>query len=277
MGEFMNTNYIISLDLDETLLKSDTTLSAYTIKVINQLIDQGIHVIANTARSHTIIPDAVSKIHFKHYICSNGATIYDVAKKEVIFTHKIKDETVKDILDRTKDLQLSATIATTKGLYSTPIFKDRFTNTQLPKEKVAEILNSRSYVNDLLELLAYPEDIQKVQFNFRNNEKALYLHHFENIANVSITSSHDNNLEITNENASKGKTIHTYAQLFNIEDPYIIAYGDDLNDLAQMEYADRFTAMKNGHPEVLAQATLISEFSNEEDGVAKDLADYFKL
>ncbi|MFI3284453.1 MAG: HAD family hydrolase [Erysipelotrichaceae bacterium] len=264
---------IVSTDLDGTLLTSDMDVSAYTASVLNQLIDSGVQVVANTGRSHMILPEALSKINFNYIICSNGGSIYDVKNDTIVFSHTLDKKTALDILITTKDLPIAPTITTTKHLYSPIQFKKTFEQAKTPRERDAH----RIYLENIFEVLDYPEDIQKIHFVFEEGQKEAYENILYQLKEVAITSSNWDNIEISSNKASKGEMIHTLARLLNIENPMILAYGDNQNDLSQLQYASHFTAMKNASEELLKHAQHITKFTNNEDGVAKDLAQHFNL
>ena len=53
-----------------------------------------------------------------------------------------------------------------------------------------------------------------------------------------------------------------------------VAFGDSLNDLAMLQAAGRSVAVANGRPDILAVCDDICP-SNQEDGVARYLAEHF--
>ena len=57
----------------------------------------------------------------------------------------------------------------------------------------------------------------------------------------------------------------------------LLAFGDDLGDLDMIREAGVGVLMKNARPNLHGQAGILSEYTNEEEGVARFLADYFHL
>jgi hydroxymethylpyrimidine pyrophosphatase-like HAD family hydrolase len=57
----------------------------------------------------------------------------------------------------------------------------------------------------------------------------------------------------------------------------IIAFGDDYGDFDMLREAGVGVMMKNGRPELLGKTSHISEYTNDEDGVAKFLEKWFAL
>ena len=57
----------------------------------------------------------------------------------------------------------------------------------------------------------------------------------------------------------------------------IIAFGDDHGDLGMLQEAGVGVLMKNGRPELMEQVSYVSKYTNDEDGVARLLAEYFQI
>ena len=57
----------------------------------------------------------------------------------------------------------------------------------------------------------------------------------------------------------------------------VIAFGDDIGDLGMLKEAGVGVLMKNAKDHLKTEEYIISEFTNDEDGVARFLAKYFCL
>ena len=57
----------------------------------------------------------------------------------------------------------------------------------------------------------------------------------------------------------------------------VIAFGDDYGDFEMLQEAGVGVMMKNGRPELLGKTSHISRFTNDEDGVARFLTEYFAI
>ena len=80
-----------------------------------------------------------------------------------------------------------------------------------------------------------------------------------------MASSFPNNVEITSNEAHKGKALLRYQQMMNLSFEEIIAFGDGGNDLAQFEVATTSVAMGNAPVHIQQKADLITR-TNDEDG-----------
>ena len=78
----MNTEKHIrlaALDLDGTTLRSDKSLSEYTIKTLKNAHEHGMHIVVASGRSFASLPEQVIQFPWAEYaITSNGAAVYEV-------------------------------------------------------------------------------------------------------------------------------------------------------------------------------------------------------
>ena len=93
----MRTLYVS--DLDGTLLRSSERTSAYTNRVINQLVEQGILFSYATARSLITAKKVTCGINAKiPLIVYNGAFVIDHLTEEILFENYF-DERINFVLD----------------------------------------------------------------------------------------------------------------------------------------------------------------------------------
>ena len=103
-------------DLDNTLLRSDKTLSAHTIQVLDRCRKQGIPVMATTARPFRSIEKYHKLVHFDAVTTMNGAIIR-LPERKLHFG--ISPESGETILSRMMELpDITLSIETSTGLYS---------------------------------------------------------------------------------------------------------------------------------------------------------------
>ena len=90
----INIKAIIT-DLDRTLLHTDKSLSEYTIKVIKRCKEQGIKVMAATARPERTVTDYDAAIGFAAVTVMNGAK---VMVGDRVMTYGIPDALAEEML-----------------------------------------------------------------------------------------------------------------------------------------------------------------------------------
>ena len=71
--------------------------------------------------------------------------------------------------------------------------------------------------------------------------------------------------------------VESIAAYYDIKPTNILAFGDEANDYEMIQYAGHGVMMKNGIDDLKNVADDITEFSNDENGLAKYLKNYFKV
>lgn len=90
----------ILTDLDGTLLRSNASLSTYTIEVLTKAIKQGLIISFATARSYTSAHSVVSAIPWKYpIILYNGAVVFDPVNHEIIDGHWLNKKVTDEIIE----------------------------------------------------------------------------------------------------------------------------------------------------------------------------------
>jgi Cof subfamily protein (haloacid dehalogenase superfamily) len=86
-------------------------------------------------------------------------------------------------------------------------------------------------------------------------------------ADVSATSSQTYYLDVTHQDANKGKVVEFLASAYDLEPSQIATIGDMANDVLMFDKAGLSIAMGNATPEVKGHAT-VTTASNDENGFA---------
>jgi Cof subfamily protein (haloacid dehalogenase superfamily) len=81
-------------------------------------------------------------------------------------------------------------------------------------------------------------------------------------------------LEILPPNTDKGTALAGIARLMGVKREEVMALGDSMNDRAMISWAGTGVAMKNGDERVKKIAQLVTESTNNDDGVAKTIEEY---
>lgn len=84
-------------------------------------------------------------------------------------------------------------------------------------------------------------------------------------------------LEVVRNGIHKAVGVKTIADFYRIPNEAIIAFGDENNDLEMIDYAGTGVAMANAIDEIKAVSDQQTEFSNDEDGLARHLIQHFEL
>ncbi|MDD1515653.1 HAD family hydrolase [Priestia megaterium] len=262
----------ISIDLDGTLLNSQHEISEENVKTLKELQQQGHSIILNTGRAYVdvIKLKAVQNMEVPIF-CINGSVLYSKTR-ELLYEATISVSTYKNIFSILNKIGVGILVYTNYGGFPSTLpslhnkSKEELA-TLFQEYNYDEILNKDNLkIYKLIALVQY-EQLEKVD----EVKRAL-----ANQFNISMASSFPNNVEITSNEAHKGKAILRYQQMMNLNFEEIFAFGDGGNDLAQFEVATTSVAMGNAPLDIQQKADLITK-TNDEDGFAYAVNHLLKL
>jgi Cof subfamily protein (haloacid dehalogenase superfamily) len=240
---------MIVVDLDETLLKTDKSISEYTKNILTKCRENGIKVVYATGRGGSAESRAPSYL-FDGKITMNGA----IAKinDNIIYSRLIPYQIARPILIACDKYGLKTTSELSGIHYSNFNVTEEWsniTNYEIVDFNIHDIDAEKLYM-----VIKKPEEIEYIQ---KHLSKELYL-----------TVSKDGLGQIMHKDATKSNAIEALAENWGIERSEIIAFGDDLNDIDMLKYAGISIAMENALEEV-KKAAKYECLNNNEDGVAK--------
>jgi len=244
---------LVVVDLDKTLLKNDKTISTYTKDIFLKLRDRGIKVVINTARRYEISEPFLKEINGFGVICYNGAMVYSDGKQ--IAKHVIANSKVRNFLAKICNLW-------PERKWSVAYLNNTYTNYDDPYYIQVNSLADLPDENPLMVLVRNVMEEEYPKFYRTIGDDGLYVRYLEKC-----------NIIVTNENARKDRAMKYIMQYYNISSDEVIAFGDDINDIAFMSEAGISVAVKNATDEVKEIADYICP-SNDCDGVATWLAQY---
>jgi Cof subfamily protein (haloacid dehalogenase superfamily) len=252
-----------SIDLDGTLLNSEHDITEASLQTIHELLEEGHSVILNTGRAYgdVIKIKALEKLQIPIF-CVNGSILFSETK-ELLYEATISLETYKEIFSILKGLGVGILVYTNYGGFPStlpPLHKKskEELNVLFDEFNYDEILEKDQLKIYKLIALPYHDELKKVE----EVKKAL-----RDKFDISMASSFINNVEITSNEAHKGKALLSYQKMMNLDFDEIFAFGDGGNDLAMFEVATTSVAMANAPLHVKQKADIITK-SNDEDGFA---------
>jgi Cof subfamily protein (haloacid dehalogenase superfamily) len=262
---------MLVLDLDDTLLRSDLSISYRTRNVIKKAVAQGLVVVLASGR----IPAALEQFsrtlgmnrRAGYVICSNGTIIQESNTRKIIWETQLDTETALAVYD----------LATAEG-FPVQIYEDdimyvsksnEFTRYDQKltglKQVVAEDFHAvvRKGCNKLL-IPGDPMLLQPLEILIRT-----YLG-----SDINLFTSKPYFLEVLPRGTDKGSALVRVAGILGIGQKAVMAIGDSMNDEAMIRWAGTGVAMINGDERIKRIADLVTEKSNDEDGVAGVIEQY---
>lgn len=243
----MKTKAIIT-DLDRTLLRTDKSISDYTMEVFQRCRERAVRVMVATARPIRDIPEFQKQIVFDAVTATNGAVIELPDRRIEYGICRESGEKILDGLLRFPDVFLS--VETSGGLYS---------NRDIPEwEPVV--------YTDFPKL---PENVMTYKILASSGRRELY----DGIGTVLTddvyhTVSNRDLVQIMDRKATKWNGVCQMLAGFGISPCDAVYFGDDNDDIEPIRNCGLGVAVSNAIPAVLEAADCIAD-SNDDDGAAR--------
>ena len=259
-------NYLIAIDCDGTLRRSDGTISERTKKIIKQISNYGHRIIISTARPRYETLKLCEELGLKDYIISsNGSEIYDTSSNEIVYSNYIDSVYCKELYSLAKKYDVRIIYVNENKEYATKYVRNPY-QVKINDDNIDQIDFKK--IKQVMLIDSDNKKIKKIQKNIIKNKKV-------NIIDTSEECHGESWLSIVSNNTSKGFALQKLAGLLNVSDKNIVAIGNDNNDISMLDVANIKVAVRNSNQKVLSFANHIIS-ANDEDGVAEYLEELLK-
>lgn len=283
---------VIASDMDGTLLGEDHKIAPETLSAIKEACDAGIRFMICTGRN---FPGAMNELEGADltcdYIVGSGAEVRD-PRQQVVRSTAISPRLCREIYEAVRKFPISITFCTDGDDYR--IGTEEEVEESLIRQIQAFHLNQcRDEIQDT-ELYQRMKRNTRVISGIDELEKAgvpvykLFLfsgdlemldkirRELEKNQEIAVSSSFENNLEITDMKAQKGPVLKEYIESLGYTMDEVMALGDSLNDYSMLSMDFGATvAMENAVPEIRRVAKYTTR-SNVEFGVAYAILELLK-
>ena len=288
---------LVAIDLDGTLLNSYGEVSENTKEEIKKAIENGVEVVLASGRPISSVEDLANELQANHYLISgNGAIVYDMHKKEVVYDRFLSKEQVLNIVKICEENSIYYNIYTenevlTKSLnYNTLFYYSENTHKQEEKRTNINILtdvydyilksNNQKYLKvtvcdqsqiifaSIIKKLRTINDIDVLDVAHMS-KKIIKAGTEEVLVEYCYT-------EITNKNVNKWTALEYIMKEKNIDRSEVVAIGDNINDKEMIEEAGLGVAMGNSTPAIKEVAN-VEVGTNNEEGVRETFQKYINV
>ena len=262
--------YLICVDLDETLLTTDKTISEYTLNSIRELHQNGHYFIFSSGRPYH------GMVNFAHMLgiddfpiaSLNGASIcwtnYKEDKITKAITFTVPNSLVVSLFKEGAKYIKAALAYSLKHVY---LFNEEF----LPWWTIHindYVTAHRGRLDELvhediltMNFQVYAKDIEKFErIAKRKKYKNLLIFNWGQYGDVC-------SIEISLRIATKGHALKYLQALYGIGEECTIAFGDGPNDVSMLQDAYEGVTMCNSREFILKQGKIFTFLSNNEDGI----------
>ncbi len=241
---------VAAIDLDDTLLCSDGSITPRTLQALRAWRAQGNHIIIATGRPRrTVALVLPEELHDAPLISYNGAEIH--RKGEKIYANLLPAVATLEIITRLLDAVPAAEI----GLEIDNVLYLNRTPTRPRPHQVANLLEMAT--QPAAKILIFGDEmagVEAIMTSLPPGAQALY-------------SGRYRFLQILAQNVDKAEALRFLLPQWSLTPEQMVAFGDDTNDVEMVRISGLGVAMSNAVPEVLAVADRVTT-SNDEDGVA---------
>ena len=263
---------LLALDLDDTLLRSDLSISHRIRSAIKRTEAAGVTVVLASGR----IPSAMEQFSKLlglnkrpgYLVSNNGALIQESNTGKIIHEAKINRKTVLAVCDLADAEGFPVQMYDGDILYVSRQNEFSSLEEKLSGMRQVVVENFRAMVGEGCYKLVIPGE-PKLLIHVEKIIKA----YFED--DITLFNGRRSFLELMSKGTDKGSALAKIAKTAGIKPSEAVAIGDSSNDEAMIRWAGIGVAMANSDERIKSIADFITDGTNDEDGVAEVIEKYF--
>lgn len=259
---------ILFLDLDGTLLNSKKEITPKNFAAIRAALQAGHKIVLASGRATVSVENVAKKIGLTEEGCYavtyNGACIYDLYRRENVYTHPLSLEVTRNILEAAENF----------GIYAHTYLGSKILTAHNTKELTAysgSTWMDYQVVEDVCaHLTRGPEKILVIDYDDHQ-----HLLDFQETVMPRVQGQAESffscpyYLEFVSPGVSKGDAVRRLCGLLGIPIENSIAAGDAENDISMIQAAHVGVVMKNAGPAMYAYGNYVTENDNNHDAIAE--------
>ena len=261
---------LMATDLDGTLIRSDQTVSDFTVETFRRARGAGLPIIFVTGRPpRWMAPIAEATGHHGLAVCANGALVIDLVTQKVVESDPLSPEVIDEIVTTLRaevpGVAFAAEwvddISGDEPFGYEPTYITRYENFAARRDvEVREFTRGKSVVK-LLARTTEPQDHVDTFLRVAAG-------HIEHLADITHSDSTDTLLEMSAYGVSKGSTLARLAGELGIAAEHVAAAGDMPNDVSMITWAGAGLGIQDGHHWVIDVADALIPGPHD-DGIAQ--------
>ena len=265
----MNTDTkILFTDLDGTLLNDQKQISAGNLAAIHMALENGHKIVISTGRALASAKKQAETLGLImpgcYIIAFNGACIYDIHEKKIIFSETIPLDYVYHLFEEAHKLNIHIQTYDDTQVLTESENDDLFRychNTGMEYKVISSVRSELIFSPYKVLVIDYQHHEPLVQFQEQIRTWAE--------GKIDFYFSCNELLEIVAPDISKGNAIIRLCEQRQSPREATISAGDADNDISMLQTTHTSVVMKNADPHMHAYATYITEQDNNHDGVAE--------
>lgn len=258
---------IVVTDMDGTLLTSDKTVSSYTKNLLKRLHEEGYKLGIASGRPIVGLKRTVAALGIESYINfmtgSNGAELYDVDKDTENCFYQLEPEIIDEIINLYKPFELNPYVYQGDKCYA---YKSDYVLERAAKNNQLGVVlcNLKEAIKTPQSKLVFgtpPEKMAQVEAFYAEHKSDKY----------RAFKSQEDMFEFVHFELSKVYGIAYYCKQNGYTIEQVVSFGDTTNDIEMIKECGTGVCMCNGTEDAKCVADIVTKYSNDEDGFAKEL------
>jgi len=251
---------MLVLDMDDTLLTDDHTISKENRAMIAMAQEKGVEVVLASGRPTPAMTHFANDLQNNYMISFNGAVVTDLKDDTVIFEQSLTKEQIHELHDyslKAKTHIITYINDTIVSETHSEFIEVERSITGMPHELVPDFKAAVTSNAVKCILLEDPSYLKTVESDLK-----------QAMPDLSVSMSKPFFLEVAPNGIDKAASIQFLAKRLGIEQSEIIAVGNAGNDLTMIQYAGLGVWVDNVTPELRGFGDVIVA-SNNDHGVAE--------
>ncbi|MCW8809954.1 MAG: HAD family hydrolase [Ignavibacteriaceae bacterium] len=260
---------LIVTDIDGTLVDDNGKLGSESKKLLMEIMKQDVSISLATGRLHSATTELAKELSLNGYIISlDGAVIKEFKSGKTIFESFLKTRHVKKAISISDDLLVNIVLCHASSIYYTEY------NSVIPSllskygALYKQVNSYEEYLSGTLEIVCSSD----VKYSIKQMERSFNFPISIGCSTSYFRSKKNENifyLEIRKAGSSKGKALEKLLKHISLKAEQTAVIGDWYNDITLFETKALKVAVANAIPELLNKADVVTEKTNNEDGVAE--------
>lgn len=265
---------MIALDLDGTLLNHQSQLTDYTVQTLQRVQEAGHIVLIATGRPYRMAQAFYDQLKLTTPMVNFNGSLIHIPHKKWEWEQNI-------LIDKKYLLEFLKQEEQFQADFIAGEYKNKFFITQTYLDKIDPRLMGVEQItpDTLIEPSKITSDPHSILMQTRADDKYALSEemkdYFNNELEINTWGGPLNILETCAKGISKASALTYLLDHYKMDRQDLIAFGDEQNDTLMLSLAGTGYAMKNANEMLLPYADQQTEFTNDEDGVARKLEELF--
>ncbi len=255
---------LAAIDLDDTLLGPDKLISLENAQAVQDLRDNGVHVVLASGRRHENMLRFHQRLGLSGPIVScNGALVRDAEIDAVYYENLVPADLAADIIEQGDLIEVTQNYYHTNGGL---FVREKTMWTELYQTRTGSVVTEHGDLAD---------------FAGDSPLKILWIADHERIAallpsaldrygdRLYITTTDPEYLEFMARGVSKAVGVGVVAERMGVSASEVVAFGDSNNDVPMLEWAGMSVAVGHARPAALAAAKIVAPEGDPETALAR--------